>query len=517
MVFYNFDFFKKERLLMRVITAENMRILETKANENGLSYEKMMINAGENTGRVIERYVDTSEKITVLCGKGKNGGDGFVIAGYLKERGYSDVCVILALGENKNELCVKMREKYLNSVRICDYTKNGADCLAAVNESTVIIDAVFGIGFSGTIKGELEELFNTANLRDRRRFAVDIPSGVTSDGENNGVYFKAGVTVTMHAFKPAHVFAHNLCGETQAVSIGIDEDFCSELYEKYFTFCKDDLKSVIPERRTDANKGDFGKALILAGSCNMSGAAYFAVNGAVEAGAGIVYAGFPDKIYSALATRLSEPLILPMESNNNGRFSQRAFKKISEYMNKSNVTAFGPGIGIDRDTALLTEFILLNSKNPVIVDADGINSVSMNKDILVKSKCDIVMTPHPGEMARLTSKSVSEIQSDRILSAKSFAEEYGVTLVLKGANTVIASPDGRIFVNSAGNPGMARGGSGDVLTGIITAFISRGLTPFDASCAGVYIHSLAGDFVKNLYGENSVTPTRIIQSIGRVF
>ena len=186
-------------------------------------------------------------------------------------------------------------------------------------------------------------------------------------------------------------------------------------------------------------------------------------------------------------------------------------------MNKSSVIAIGPGIGVDKNTAVLSEFVLLNSKNPVIIDADGINNVSLNKDILVRSKCDIIMTPHPGEMSRLTSKSISEIQSDRILSAKSFAEQYGVTLVLKGANTVVASPDGRIFVNSAGNPGMARGGSGDVLTGIITALVSRGLSSFDASCAGVYIHSLAGDYVKNRYGENSVTPTRVLDSLGSVF
>lgn len=502
---------------MKVITADNMRLLESKANENGLSYETMMINAGENAGKVIEKYINTNETITVLCGKGKNGGDGFVIAGYLKKRGYDDVSVILALGENKNELCVKMREKYLGDVTVYDYTESGGQCLSTVNKSSVIVDAVFGIGFTGIITGALEELFNTANLRERRRFAVDIPSGVTSDGENNGVYFNADVTITMHAFKPAHVFAHNLCGETEAVSIGIDENFCPELYENYFTLGKNDLNSLIPKRRTDANKGDFGKALILAGSYNMSGAAYFAVRGAVEAGAGIVYAGFPDKIYSALAPRLSEPLILPMESDNNGRFSPRALKKIYEYMNKSSVIAIGPGIGVDKNTAVLSEFVLLNSKNPVIIDADGINNVSLNKDILVRSKCDIIMTPHPGEMSRLTSKSISEIQSDRILSAKSFAEQYGVTLVLKGANTVVASPDGRIFVNSAGNPGMARGGSGDVLTGIITALVSRGLSSFDASCAGVYIHSLAGDYVKNRYGENSVTPTRVLDSLGSVF
>ena len=502
---------------MKVITGDNMRLLESRANENGLSYETMMINAGENAGKVIENYINTNEKITVLCGKGKNGGDGFVIAGYLKKRGYDDVSVILALGENKNELCVKMREKYLGDVPVSDYTENGGRCLAVVNKSSVIIDAVFGIGFTGIITGELGELFNTANLRERKRFAVDIPSGVTSDGENNGVCFNADVTITMHAFKPAHVFAHNLCGETEVASIGIDENFCPELYENYFTLDKNDLNSLVPKRRNDANKGDFGKALIIAGSYNMSGAAYFAVRGAVEAGAGIVYAGFPDKIYSALAPRLSEPLILPMESDNNGRFSPRALKKISEYMNKSSVTAIGPGVGVDRNTAVLSEFVLSNSKNPVIIDADGINNVSLNKDILVRSKCDIVMTPHPGEMSRLTGKSISEIQSDRISCAKNFAEEYGVTLVLKGANTVIASPDGRIFVNSAGNPGMARGGMGDVLTGVITALVSRGLSVFNASCAGVYIHSLAGDYVRKNYGENSVTPTRVLDSLGRVF
>ncbi len=502
---------------MNVITAENMRLTEAKAVENGLSYKTMMINAGVNAGKVIEKHINTDEKITVLCGKGKNGGDGFVIAGYLKKRGYSDVSVILALGENRNELCVMMREKYLADVPVYDYTENAGLCLALTNESSVIIDAVFGIGFSGKITGELEELFDTANLRQRKRFAVDIPSGVTSDGENDGVYFKADVTVTMHAFKPAHVSAHNFCGETEAVPIGIDENSCRELYENYFTLDKNDLNRLIPKRRNDANKGDFGKALILAGSCNMSGAAYFAVKGAVEAGAGIVYAGFPDKIYSALAPRFSEPLILPMETDSNGGFSRRALKKISDCMNKSNATAFGPGIGVNENTAVLSEFILLNSKNPVIIDADGINNVSLNKNILIRSKCDIVMTPHPGEMSRLTGKSISEIQSDRISCAKNFAAEYGVTLVLKGSNTVCASPDGRIFVNSAGNPGMARGGTGDVLTGIITALVSRGLSPFDASCAGVYIHSLAGDYVKRKYGENSVTPTRIIDCIGRVF
>lgn len=502
---------------MEVISAQNMRLAEERANASGLSYETMMENAGRSAAKIIADAIPYESKITILCGKGKNGGDGFVIAGVLREYGFNDISVILALGENKNEICVKMNEKYLSGIDVLNYTELPQACLNRIRASSVIVDAVFGIGFSGEIKGGLVSLFESSNSGYKMRIAIDIPSGIDADGNCSGIYFKADLTVTMHAFKPAHVFAHTMCGETVAADIGLNPDADSGLCESYTTLTRSELNNLIPKRRNDANKGDFGKLAVISGSHNMSGAAYFSSRAAVEAGAGIVYAVFPESIYPALAPRLSEPLMVASEADNNGGFSARSVSRIEKIINKSSAAALGCGLGLGRGAVELTKFIIKNSKIPLVLDADGINIAAMNKDILREAACDIVMTPHPGEMARLTGLTVNKIQSDRVDIAKKFAAEYSVTVVLKGANTVVCSPDGRVFINSAGNPGLARGGSGDVLCGIVGAMLCRCKNPFDAACAAVYIHSLAADKIRRELSEESVTPSRLLDNIGLVF
>lgn len=502
---------------MKVISAQNMRRAEEKANANGLSYEVMMENAGRNAAKIIADSIPYDSSITILCGKGKNGGDGFVIAGVLKEYGFADIAVILALGENKNELCIKMNEKYLSGIDVMNYTDRPQICLNRIRASSVIVDAVFGIGFSGKIEGGIVPLFETANLRGKTRIAIDIPSGINADGSCSGIYFRSDLTITMHAFKPAHVFAHTMCGETVSADIGLTPDADDGLCESYTTITRSELDKLIEPRRNDANKGDFGKLAVIAGSYNMSGAAYFSSRAAVESGAGIVYAAFPDSIYQSLAPRLSEPLMVACESDNNGGFSARSISRIERIINKSSAAALGCGLGLGRGAVELTEFIIKNSKIPLVLDADGINIAAMNKDILREATCDIIMIPHPGEMARLTGLSISEIQSNRTDIAKKFAAEYSVTLVLKGANTVVCSPDGRVFINSAGNPGLARGGSGDVLCGITGAMLCRCKNTFDAACAAVYIHSLAADKIRRELSEESVTPSRLLDNIGLVF
>lgn len=502
---------------MKVISAQNMRLAEEKANSNGLLYETMMENAGRNAAKIIADSIPYESKITILCGKGKNGGDGFVIAGVLKEYGFTDISVILALGDNKNELCIKMNEKYLSGISVLNYPELPQVCINRTRASSVIIDAVFGIGFSGEIKGDIVPLLDAANTGKKRRIAIDIPSGVDSEGNCSGIYFKADLTVTMHAFKPAHIFAHTLCGETVAADIGLASDSDDGLCEEYSTLTKKELNDLILQRKIDANKGDFGKLAVISGSYGMSGAAYFSSRAAVEAGAGIVYSVFPDSIYQSVAPRLSEPLTVACESDNNGGFSSRSISRINGIISKSTAVTLGCGLGQGRGAVELTEYIIKNSKIPLVLDADGINIAAMNKDILREAACDIIMTPHPGEMARLTGLSVSDIQKKRIGIAKEFATEYSVTLVLKGANTVVCSDDGRVFINSAGNPGLARGGSGDILCGITGAMLCRCKNPFDAACAAVYIHSLAADKIRRELSEESVTPSRLLDNIGLVF
>ena len=500
---------------MKVLTTLQMKMAEAAANSNGTSYLRLMENAGAACSKAIrdkfEITEDTPKKVTVVCGRGNNGGDGFVIARKLHENGCY-VTIILAGGtphtEQSKEMYSRIEQMPIN---IISFDANKSSSLDALLGSDIIVEAVFGIGLSRDVSDIYAQLFRYINSSSGKIVSIDVPGGINSDtGEVMGEAVKADFTIAVSCAKPCHVLlpGSKYCGEIRVVNIGITEEEEGISGEPTFrSIDKESAMEILPVRNPISNKGDYGHVLSICGCKNMAGAAVLAATGAVRGGAGLVTAAFPECAYPAIASKLTSPLLFPVEHNESGTFSVDSFSKIKKMMKKASAILIGCGLGVNNDTAALLVEIIRNAEVPLIIDADGINIISHNINVLKAAKVPIILTPHPGEMSRLTGKTVKQIQSDRIQTAVDFAGKYNVTLVLKGANTVVASSDDKTpFVNTTGNPGMSKGGSGDLLAGVIAAFVAGGLNPEKASMLAVYVHGLAGDIAAEKYSMVGMTP-----------
>lgn len=494
---------------MLILSPEEIRNAENEANKAGLSFEDMMESAGAGCAEhIIKNYPD-AKKTVIICGKGKNGGDGFVIARYLKEC-KKDVNVLLAFSSPSDELSEKNKKKLEGSVDILTATHVTKSIMSVINEADIIVDAVFGIGFKGELPENIKELFAISNHSSAVKIAVDIPSGLCTDSEKREGCFKADETLSMLCYKKEHVFKpfSNLCGKVSVIPIGF-----ALISDNPEAKTAAEIKAMLPYRPFDANKGTFGKALLIAGSYKTPGAGIITAKGSLSSGTGLTFFAFPESIYSTVTAHLTESVFRPLSSDENGDFSESAFSEIKDELSLFDAVAIGPGIGTSKGAESLVINIIKYCKGKIIIDADGINILSRNIDILKESNADIILTPHPGEMSRLTGIDTKTINSDRINTAKSFAREYGVNVLLKGANTVIASPEGRVFINPTGSSALARGGSGDLLTGIILAMCSQGLDTLEAGVVSSYIHGLSGDIAEKKYTPYSATIHRITSCI----
>lgn len=504
---------------MFVLTAQNMKKAEERAVAGGRSFYELMDAAGTGCADIIAENGRGGEdkKTVVLCGKGRNGGDGLVIARRLWQSGFKNTFVIFTDGVTQEPLCSVMLEELKSyPVDITDMTENEGTALYHISSADVLIDAVFGIGFRGELRGGALKAVKAANNnKNAKKYAVDIPSGLSSSGEYGGqTHFETDETLTMIAFKPVHVLngSRELCGKTTVLPIGVGSECTAPFAEKYESLTFPEAKNLIKPRRGDSNKGNYGKILTICGSRNMTGCVYLCSRAAVEAGAGLVISSFPAGLYNIAVSRLTEPVFLPLPENANGSISEKSVPLLESRLRDSSAVAIGCGLGVDSDTKALVRFIIESSPCPVVLDADALNCIAKDASVLKKAKSDIIITPHPGEMARLTGRSIAEIQENRTKAAEIFAKEYGVTVVLKGSGTVIANGE-RTFINTTGNPGMARGGSGDVLTGVIAALIPQTESTFSAAALGAYLHGRTGDLLKEKYGDIAVTPSRIAENL----
>ncbi len=509
---------------MLVYTCEQMRVIEENADVNGLSYVQMMENAGNGCADKIHSVVSglggIAKSAAIICGSGRNGGDGYVIARNLCERGYA-VQLILADGF-PTAYESKMMYSYLEDkpVVVTDLAENYQACVSACLTSNAIVDCVYGIGFHGQLNELIAGFFKDIAKSKAKKFSVDIPSGLEgNNGEINSEFFKTDYTLAITCFKPVHILkpACEKCGVVKLIDIGIaKESYEAVGSEILISADNKEIKRFFRLRRADSHKGDFGKLLSVAGSRDMQGAAVMAASAAVNSGVGLVRAVFPDAAYAPIASKLTEPLTIGMQSTPDGNLSFRNAERIINLVNDSTATLLGCGLGFCEDTVKLVEEILMNTENPIILDADGINAVSLNTNILKETKAPLILTPHIGEMSRLTGLSIEAIEKNRVKVAKEFASEYNCILVLKGANTVVAAPKGTVYINNTGNAGMATGGSGDVLAGIIASFVCQSMGLHSATIAGVYIHGLCGDVVREKYSMLGVTPTKMIDELAEV-
>ena len=482
--------------MKHIVTSAQMYAAEKKAVSRGMDFSSLMEKAGNACADIIfdEYCKEGAQKALVLCGKGKNGGDGFVIARALQEKGVDTTAALLCSEPLEGDQLANYNLLKTTCAQIVDCTGDINALNELVSEADIIIDALFGTGFRGALPAFLAEAAKAVNSSGKPLIAVDVPSGVNCDTcETQGEVFRAEMTIAISAYKPVHITKpYNIvCGKVKVADIGIiDDDYDSDI----FTLDNVDIKSLLPERKADSNKGTFGHALCVCGSYKMPGAAYMSVSGALRTGAGLVTAAFPKSAYPALAVKLTEAILLPCDESEGGTFSPDSLPALLDASKKATAALIGCGLGLCDDTVNLVSSFIKESVVPLVIDADGLNAVSGNPGILRELKAPSVLTPHPGEMSRLTGKTIDEIIGSPVETAGEFAKEYNCTVVLKGANTVVCGEGGkRVYVNCTGNSGLSKGGSGDLLAGMLVSLIAQGMNPFDAACAAVFMHGDCAD------------------------
>ncbi len=498
-----------------IVKHNQMYQAECSAVNRGLGFSLLMEKAGTACAELIAVNYPDAHTALIICGKGKNGGDGYVIARVLKAKGYK-IRILAPCGMPFDEISV-------NNMKLVD--KAGIyetdDYQPLIDDSDIIVDAVFGTGFRGALDEKLSALADAVNKSGKDVIAVDIPSGAECDsGEIHGTCFEADMTIAVSALKPIHVIkpARNVCGKIEIADIGIIPSDFNGINPVEYTSGEREIGEMLPARPENSNKGTFGNALIIAGSRNMPGAAKIASAGAVRCGAGLVTLAFPDAAYNAIAPSVTEQVMLPCKSNEVGTFSQDALDEILEKAKKCTCALIGCGIGLNTDTLRLVNRLIREIEIPLVIDADGLNAAAKNPYILSEAKAPVILTPHPGEMSRLTGKSVEEITANPSKTAKEFADKYNCTVILKGANTIIASCGSKeIYVNTTGNSGLAKGGSGDLLAGILVSLLAQGMKPVDAAVTAVYIHGDCADEVAMFSSERGMTVSDMISYLPSYF
>ncbi len=504
---------------MKLLYSDNIREIEKASESSGFSTLRMMENAGSAAAKVItEKYPVKDTSFVILAGSGNNGGDGFVTAKKLYDAG-ADVSIILTCGMPSSSNALEMLN-LLSKLPIRIYNANDFECKTIINHADYIIDAIFGIGFHGKLEGAVYELVELTNNSSATRIALDLPSGCECDtGYIGNICFDADLTITFIGVKPCHVLypASDYCGKLIMVNIGISKELIQNVKSDVAIIEDSKVNKALPKIRKNSHKGTRGNAFLICGSYGMAGAAVLCAKATLRSGAGLVKIALPKSIYPIVSSSVHEAVCLPCSEAVSGGINVDNTKLILEGVDKSNATLLGCGSGRSKEFFEISHEIITKSTTPIVIDADGINAICSNINILLESKASIVLTPHPAEMARILNVDTEYVQTHRFSLARAFAQKFGVTLVLKGANTVVALKDGSLFVCMHGNPGMATGGSGDVLSGIIVSLIAQGLTPELAAVCGVNIHASAGDIAANTLSMHSMLPTDIIDSLPKLF
>jgi len=505
---------------MKVLTSTQMREIDrTTIEEIGILGPILMENAGLQIFKKLrEKFPEVSkENIVIVAGKGNNGGDGFVVARHLYNNGAEPYILLLASkGEVGGDAAVnlKMAEKIgIKISEVCSL-KDWKLQKEKVSQSSVLVDAIFGTGLIKPAQGLYAAVIEGINKSKAYKIAVDIPSGLSSDSfQIIGPCVRADLTVTLAAPKVVHVFppAEEYVGELVVADISVpsflfdDENLKLELVEK---------KTVLPyfrRRSKDTHKGTYGHLFILSGSLGKTGAAAMAGKAALKMGAGLVTVGTPESCLPIVARSMDELMTEPLAETVEKTLSHEALKKVLSLLKGKDALMIGPGISTHKSTSELVLSLMPKINVPAVVDADALNILASKPEIIKSLRQPAVLTPHPGEFARLLNLSVREVVEGKLELAPQFAEEYGVYLVLKAYRTITATPDGKVFVNPTGNPGMATAGAGDVLSGMIASMIVQEKNLLEAILAAVYIHGLSGDIGAEKLGEKALTAGDIIR------
>ncbi len=495
--------------LHKLVTGREMAAVDQRTiAEADISSAELIERAGTEVVAAIAARWDglAGLQAVVLCGKGNNGGDGFAAARLLRAGGGS-VRVFLAADR------AEVQGAAAEHLRRCEQAGEAVEVLgedlapfdAALQEADLVIDALLGTGLRGAPRPAMARVIERIAQCERPVVAVDIPSGVEADtGQVHGAAVQAMLTVTFGLVKVGQLFypGRSHCGALHLANIGFPEPILRDAVAQALLLSAEGLGALVPRRRGDEHKGSCGTVAVVAGSVGMTGAAALTADAALRSGAGRVHLGVPASLNDILEVKLSEVMTRPLPEVRKRRcLSLRALGEVCAMLTRADVLALGPGLGRYRETEELVRRLVLQTELPLVLDADGLSAFAGQADALKGRSAPLVLTPHVGEFARLSGLDKRRIADAPMAVARDFASEFGATLVLKGAPTVVALGDGRVAVNSTGNAGMATAGSGDVLTGIIAGLIAQGIGAEAAACLGVYVHGRAGDRAVERLGE----------------
>lgn len=483
----------------------------------GIPGTVLMENAGRGCVEIIKKYFELPNlKVLIFCGKGNNGGDGLVIARHLNNSGSIVKVILLNKGnELKGDALINYNIAKKSNIEIFE-TTSAKKLKNIINDFSpeCIIDAIFGTGFKGTPEGIYYRAIELINNYGCFIFSIDVPSGVNGDtGEFERTCIIADATATMCLPKRGNYLypGRDFSGNLHLVDIGTPLSLINNGFPRLIEY--DEIHKLLPFRPPDGNKGTFGYVLTVAGARGFSGAAAMAAISALKVGAGFVRLAAPKGIMDALEAKLLEVVKIPLEQTDDETINTKAIDTLLPILEKSDVVVIGPGITTNPETADFIFKFLPEVKVPLIIDADAINIIAQNIKFLKKLRAPFILTPHPGELARLIKIPSSQINRERIDLAKKYAKELGGVLVLKGAPTIIASPKGEVYINPTGNSGLATAGSGDVLVGMISGFLAQALSPLNASMLGVFLHGLCAQLATAENNEYSLIAGDLIDYI----
>jgi len=508
----------------QVATAQEMREIDQKTIEEfSIPGERLMEAAGKGAFEFIMKLWPECRSAVVFCGKGNNGGDGLVIARYLLQKRRKVLVLLLA---KKQELKGDARRNLLRFLQIRGKVleienQEQLNHTPIPPDTDLIVDAIFGTGLEKEVSGlpaKAIELINNFRQSGKCKvLAVDIPSGINAtNGKVMGTAVRADATATFGLAKLGHYCfpgaAHT--GRLKVIDIGFPPSLTAQIKTKAMN--AEEASAMLKPRRPDAHKGNNGHTLIFAGSPGKTGAAVMAGESALRAGAGLVTLGVPASLHDIFEIKTLEVMTEPVPDKKTRSFGQSSISQALKLMQGKKAIAIGPGIGTRKGVTEFCRKIVLAAKTPVVIDADGLNALAGQIQVLKKVRAPLILTPHPGEMARLCGLDISEIQGDRVAVAKKYAREWKVIIVLKGAATVVASPSGEAFINLSGNPAMASAGMGDILTGIIAGLLSQSYEPFKAAALGAFIHGKAGDLAAEEMGGVGIIASDLLKKIPAV-
>jgi ADP-dependent NAD(P)H-hydrate dehydratase / NAD(P)H-hydrate epimerase len=500
---------------MKIVSAAEMREIDRATSDRfGVSSLTLMENAGAAVADFVIAQYASARRIAVIAGKGNNGGDGFVAARKLLDKGRE--VRLLLLGE-PSELKGDAAQMYSRLPIKAILVREVRELESGIADCDLVIDAILGTGFRPPVKGLYAEAIAAINRSAIPVVAVDIPSGADSDAtrEQPGTIARADAVVTFTAPKPAHIFTRLTSGPTIIAPIGSPAEAVVSNAQMNLITGKD-IAPLIAPRPPESNKGNYGHVLVIGGSMGKAGAAAMAGMSALRVGAGLSTVATAKSVLATVAGFHPELMTEPLDETETGSISMRALEygRMDSLAEKKTVLAIGPGISRQDETAEFVRTIVRKYSNAIVLDADGLNAFEGKSELLTGKGRSLVITPHPGEMARLSGLTVPDIQQDRVNVARSFAQQHHLVVVLKGHRTIVAFPDGNLWVNTTGNPGMATGGTGDILTGMVAGFMAQYPDRIaEAVIGAVHLHGLAGDVARESMGEQSLVATDLVRAL----